>query len=321
MRQKRLSARVHRIENRLVVRVCPRRVRILDRQVAEADGGEGDRRQPLPARFRVDLRGQPPRFAHVPGNDLRQALPPICANDHPQLEGAEAAAQRQAVIHQVDHVLLVRLEVFGDQRECAFQIIRPPRVQQAAIDRRQQPFVRIGDERIGTVAARQHVSVRRHQRRGTAVRRVHVQPHPVAFAYVGNRRHRVDAGRGRGAHGRDDRQRRHPRVQVGADRFVQQVGAQTEVAIDRDMSRPAPADAQRYRGLVDRTVRVGRGVHGQRAQVGASRQPLFADVEAERLARRGQRVQRRSGGRVGDLAEPVRRQPEQVGDPAEGPLF
>ena len=124
--------------------------------------------------------------------------------------------------------------VLRRQSEGRAHDIHPPAVERAQVERREQPLVRVDDQRVGAIDARQHVPVGRQHRRDAAVRGVHVQPQPLALADVRNRRHRIDAGRRRGAHGGDDGDRQHARRAVVGDRALESIGPQPEFGIDRN---------------------------------------------------------------------------------------
>ena len=67
-------------------------------------------------------------------------------------------------------------EVFGRQRKRLPHDVHPPAVQHAEIERREQPLVRIDDERIGVLGAAKNPFVSRNHRGDAGVRRVDVQP-------------------------------------------------------------------------------------------------------------------------------------------------
>ena len=169
------------------------------------------------------------------------------------------------------------------------QIIGPPRPQRRAIDRREQPLVRVDDDRIGALDSLPGPAELRADHRRAGVRGVDVQPDVLALADLGQVRDRIDRGRRR----RPDRGdqctssfepaqpvRSHPKLGVGRD------------LLDRQSQQP--------RRLLDRRMCVLRAEHGP-ARV--------------RLPCRRQRRERRGRSRVLDVPVPLARQPEQLGEP------
>src|SRR5438132_5554806 len=67
----------------------------------------------------------------------------VMLHHHPQLQRAESAAELQTIIHVVYFRRIGGLQILGNQRKGVSQHVRPPRVKNAAVDRREEPFVRI----------------------------------------------------------------------------------------------------------------------------------------------------------------------------------
>ena len=241
-----------------------------------------------------------------PGDDRREAVGPVGAQHHPQLERPEPPPQRDAVVHQVDRILVVGAQVLRDDREGRPQVVGARRVEDAAVHRRQEPLVRVHEQRIGPLATVQHVAQRRGDGGRASVGGVDMQPHAVLGAHVGGGGHGVDArGRG-GADGGDHGDRPPARAHVGGHRLAQRIGPHPVLGVGLDLHEPVTPEAEHDAGLLDRRVRLGGGVHAQRRQVVAPGHAARADVEPGRLPGGGEGVQRRRRGAVGDLAEPVR---------------
>ena len=83
--------------------------------VTEIDRRERHRRQQLPVRRGVCPRLHQTGKSNVLADHLRQSLRAIGAQHHPQLQRPEAPAQRQAVVHQVDDLVLSGAQVVRHQ--------------------------------------------------------------------------------------------------------------------------------------------------------------------------------------------------------------
>src|SRR5207237_8781719 len=95
----------------------------------------------------------------VAADARREASRAEATNDHPQLERAEAAAKLDAVIHKVDYGLALRRdEVLMHQREGALEDLGLGREERRAVERREEPFVRVDNERVGVIDAGEHVT-------------------------------------------------------------------------------------------------------------------------------------------------------------------
>ena len=74
---------------------------------------------------------------------------------HPQLQRAEAASELDAGVHQIPDTGAASavLQIFRRQRERLRAHVHAPAVEHAEIERREQPLVRIDDERVGRLGA------------------------------------------------------------------------------------------------------------------------------------------------------------------------
>ena len=96
----------------------------------------------------------------------RIARAPYDPQNHPELERAKAAAELHARVHQIpDGACSGRPQILGCERERLAQDVHAPAVERAEIERREQPLVRVDDERVGAFGACQQVRVRRQHRR------------------------------------------------------------------------------------------------------------------------------------------------------------
>src|SRR5215469_16761622 len=158
---------------------------------AERGGGKAFemRRFVNPARYEL---GQANMLANTSGQSYLAEI----AHDHPEFERAEAAAQRGAVIHEVGDFIARAFrvtQVLGDEAKSGFDNMGLAGIKDAAIDGGEEPFVRVDDEGIGTFTARQHPAHIRINGSGAAIGGIDVQPQAVAFAYISDLGHRVDA--------------------------------------------------------------------------------------------------------------------------------
>ena len=82
------------------------------------------------------------------------ALGAEVAQHHPQLQRAEPAAELDAGVHQVPHRRrLGRRRYSGDEREGLAHDVHAAAEEHAEIERREQPLVRVDDERVGAARA------------------------------------------------------------------------------------------------------------------------------------------------------------------------
>ena len=162
---------------------------------------------------------------------------------------------------------LRRPQVVGRQRERRSHHIHAPAVERAQIERREQPLVRVDDQRVRALGAVEHVRVRRQHRRGAAVRRVDVQPHALRV-----RRSSAIAGTGSmlvvdvvptvATTARARRRRRGPAAIAASSRSARI----RNVVVDGDLAQRLLAEAERDDRLVDRRVRLLGAVDARRVR-------------------------------------------------------
>src|SRR5204862_6798927 len=126
---------------------------------AEADDAEGLWRDKLPVVRHLVPRGERAGDAAVLAQTRGQALVSEVADYHPELERAEAATELHAVVGAVAHRFLFgRAKVFGDEGEGAAQQREPRAVERREVEGREEPLVRVRDERVGALAALERVA-------------------------------------------------------------------------------------------------------------------------------------------------------------------
>src|SRR6185312_10598489 len=99
-------------------------------------------RKPLPTGCGVDLRGEPARVLEVAAQALLQPLHALLADEEPELERPEAAAEWNAPVAEVpDFRIRGRAQVAGIGRHHAHQVLRIAHEVGGAVERSPQPFV------------------------------------------------------------------------------------------------------------------------------------------------------------------------------------
>src|SRR5215831_3790282 len=134
VRQENLAAAVDTLDDCLVLLVGTIAAEAHEGEVAgSADFPSGSLLYPL-----LELFSQPDRFP----NARLQPGTSVAPQDRPELERAEAAPERRAVLGEaVDPV--ARAQELRDEAERAAQVFRPPRPEQRAVHRREEPLVRV----------------------------------------------------------------------------------------------------------------------------------------------------------------------------------
>ena len=122
-----------------------------------------------------------------------------------------------------------------DEGERALEDVRFRREERGAIEGREEPLVRVHDERVGVFDAGEDVAHLRHDGGNATVRTVDVQPDPFTPADLGDRGNRIDARDARRANGGDAREREAAAGVVVGDRGGERGGPHAEVGVDIDM--------------------------------------------------------------------------------------
>jgi hypothetical protein len=198
VRQEHIAVFVDEIDEALVRAVEFSRGQCAARRIPpETHDAQRDRRQALEVGMRVHPRRKLLREPDVFGDAIPDAAGAEGAEDHPEFQRPETAAQLDARVHEVFHRPRLRRpqDVLGRQREGRTQNVHSAAVEHTDIDRREQPLVRVHDQRIRALGALQDVGVRRQDRRHACIGGVYVQPELLALADIGDVRHRIDARR------------------------------------------------------------------------------------------------------------------------------
>src|SRR5712691_6553854 len=169
VREEELAAPVDAIHDRLVL--------LVRAFTPKADHRERPRRAELPTGLvphpALEELSEADRFP----DPLLQSLAAVAAEDGPQLERPEAASERQPVVREALR-LVAGAKVFGHETEGRAKRLRLSRPEERAVHRREQPLVRVDDERVRAADARlRPAQLGAHPRR-PRVGRVDVQPDP-----------------------------------------------------------------------------------------------------------------------------------------------
>ena len=215
------------------------------------------------------------------------------------------ASELHAGVHQVPHagVAFSGLQVLGRQRERGAQHVHAPAVEHAQIERREQPLVRVDDERVGASGAAQDPLVARAPSRRRRRRRRRRAARSFARADRGDRPRtgstlvstwcrRSRRPPSAASRPRDRRRSRAP----------SSVGPHAELGVAGIRAQRVVAEAEQDHRLVDRRVRLLGAIDAHARRGRASGEPCARTVRQRRLARRGERVQRRDRRGVVDDA-------------------
>ncbi len=152
-------------------------IRFIAAFVAETYQRQRNRSAQLEPIVSSNHRSQFLRPGDMVPNARSQTFPAVVAHHKPELEGAEAATQRNTVIHEIHNARIFGgTQELGDQREGALEDFRLTGVEHAQVDRDAHPLVRIHHQRIGAFGAGEHVAKLLRQRCRPAIGRVHVHP-------------------------------------------------------------------------------------------------------------------------------------------------
>ena len=181
-----------------------------------------------------------------------QALVSEVADYHPELERAEAATELHAVVGAVAHRFLFgRAKVFGDEREGSAQNVEARAVERREVEGREEPLVRVRDERVGALASLEVSPQFGDDCGGAGVGRVNVEPQLFARADVGYVGHGVNARRRGRADGGDDAEGKQSCAPVLVNQTRERARVHSELRVGRDFSERALAEAERDERLLD----------------------------------------------------------------------
>lgn len=194
--------------------------------------------------------------------------------------------------------------------------IRATRVQDAEVDGREQPLVRIHDDRIGAGGAVEDVAMLFEQRRGSSISGIDVQPEAMAFGDCGDGGQRIDCGRGCGSQGRDHAERFVALREIALDHRLKRGGLHAKFRVGGDLADIFNADADGERSFIDGVVGVLRTVENE-ARVLAGE----AGFGRGEFARGEDRMHARRRRGVVDDAEEIVGESPPLAQPAERHLF
>ena len=126
------------------------------------------------------------RFAsRICSRILQSNLPPEIAHHEPEFQRAKTPTELNAVIHLIRDGF-GNFQIFRHKRKCLFEQIQIFDIQNRKIKRREKPFVRIRDNRIGAFRAFKMKLQFRQNHRASGISRVNVQKNIFAFANIGD---------------------------------------------------------------------------------------------------------------------------------------
>src|SRR5438270_846288 len=112
-------------------------------------------------------------------NASSQPRVPEIAYHHPELQSTETPTERGTVVHQIRHLVARTLgvaQILWDEAEGSLDHARLTCIEDAAINGRKEPLVRIDDEGIGAFATCQHPMHLRINRGRATIGCIDVQP-------------------------------------------------------------------------------------------------------------------------------------------------
>src|SRR6202011_6278697 len=117
-----------------------------------------------------------------------------------------------AIVHQVRRLRIsavVAAQVLRHNGEGIAKHLWAPRPEYAAVDRREQPLVRVDDDRVGALSTAKNPAQLGYDGCGAAVCGVDMEPDAVTLAHGRDLRYRVDPGCRRCARGGHHGHRAH----------------------------------------------------------------------------------------------------------------
>src|SRR5678815_5309934 len=102
------------------------------------------------------------------------------------------------------------------------------------MERREEPLVWVGDERVRTFTTSEKMSELRHDRRRTRIRGIDVQPHLMPFTDRNYLRYRINARRRSRADGGDNAKRQITVTLIFVDSVFQRANIHAKFGVSRN---------------------------------------------------------------------------------------
>ena len=232
---------------------------------------------------------------------ILQALDAVVADDEPELEGAEPAAQRHLPVAIIDdRARLGRLisEVLRQHAQGLDERRPVGNVEAVAVEIGEQPLVRVEGVGIGQLEPVEEVAELRAEGGGAGHGAVHVQPETVPAADGAEVGERIEAVGGGRAGGGGDETRHEAGLAILGDLGCQGLGAHGAMLVRLDKAQVAAPQTRYLHGLLDGGMGVRRGVGNQPAGAAG-----FVGLEAGGALAGGQQgAEHRARGAVLDHA-------------------
>src|SRR5947208_12958691 len=143
----------------------------------------------LPARLPVQPGSEELGEANMLADELLETFTAEAAQDGPELQSAEAAAEGRPVVLQVCRCRALR-HVVARRAERLHEGFRPARPQAGAVERSEEPFVRVDDEGVSSVTTGEDPAKLLAHSRSAAVGAADMEPDICLLAQLPNPGHR-----------------------------------------------------------------------------------------------------------------------------------
>src|SRR6185437_12878980 len=226
---------------------------------AEADHAERHGRDDLKAAFGVisDQRGKVAGPLDVLAQHGLDAVAAEVAQHEPELERAEAVAERDAIVHQVVGARIgLGLEVVGREREGAPQDVRTSGEKSAEINGSEQPFMSVEDQGVRAFHTAENIFVFWKDRGSARICRINVHPESVLFRNINNGAERVNAGGAGCANSCDHAERPLARGFVLLNQAHERRGVHAKLRVAGNLADVVLANANRDGALLNGHVRL-----------------------------------------------------------------
>jgi hypothetical protein len=304
----RVRGPLHLDDERLVEMRQPFLVVLARRVAAQRDDAEVDRREQLERRRPLDVGGGVTGEVDGSVDRVAERVEPERLHRQPHLDGAARARELEPAIGEVRPRLCGDVaEIVGRDGERALEPVGLANEQGAALDRLEEPLVRVERHRVGPVDARKRAPAALGENGEPAVRGVDVEPHVGLAAQVGELAQRVDGARVGRAGVRAHGERGEPAPAIGVDRGGERRERQPESRVDGKHAHSLGAKPEHACGPRHRRVTLARHVDDEviAHRTGA---PLARARERGEVGRRP--TAEEDSRRVGGVADPV-------GEPSE----